>query len=288
MFDEDLSKVTRRGILGGSALALAGYGVSSLVRDDAERPAPELEDDPERNAVDFPTTATTSIDSSRGVSSGPSLRVRYPYGEHRGVSRIYEPSSLQTELFTRYWIRYDSDFDPSGLNGDWGGPKQPGFRYPGDYWRDDPPDGTNGWSSKPNVTPDGGLSQYTWDMSVEKGEYGNQYRVVDDFPFGKWVKISQRLQLNTVAADGTANPDGVLQVWVNDRLELDRRSMRFSTRPEEQGIYGWFVFYFGGGEPSPKDQGLNLDEYVLSPADVTGSTPRSEAVRSGENGVAIF
>lgn len=283
MSDNERSGVTRRGLLRGSALALAGYGASALVRDDAE-PATEA---PEREVVDFPTTATTSIDRSRAVSSGPSLRVEYPYGEHGGMGRHYELDSPQTDLYTRYWIRYDAEFDPSGLDGDWGGPKQPGFQYPGEYGTDDPPNGTNGWSSKPNVTPDGGLSQYTWDMSVPEGDYGRQYEVVDDFPFGEWVSVTQCLKLNTVDPDGTANSDGVLQVWVNDRLELNERSLRFTTRPEEEGIYGWLVFFFGGAEPSPKDQGLNFDGYVLSPANPTDGSP-SEAIRSRENGVVVF
>lgn len=264
MFDGDSSSVTRRGLLAGSALALAGYGASSLIRDDTDGPAVELEDDPERVSDGFPTTATTSLDSSRAVDDGPSLRVQYPYGEHLGLSRLYELSPARTELYTQYWIWYDADFDPSGLGGDWGGVKQPGFQYPGDYGLDHPPDGTNGWSSKPNVTPNGGLAQYTWDMGVEEGNYGTHYDIVEDVPFGEWVKITQRLKLNTVASNGAANADGILQVWVNDRLELDERSMRFSTNPEEQGIYGWLVFYFGGDEPSPQEQGLNFDEYVLS------------------------
>lgn len=287
-----VSKVTRRGLLGGSALAVAGYGASTLIQDgddqSAEQSPPELEDRSESEAVDFPTNDTSRIEESPAVGSGPSLRVQYPYGEHRGLSRLYELDSRPTELYSQYWIRYDEDFDPSGLDGEWGGPKQPGFRYPGSYGTDDPPDGTNGWSSKPNVTPDGGLSQYTWDMSVDEGEYGKQYHITDDFPFGEWVKLTQRLKLNNVTDDGDAYWDGVLQVWVNDDLELDKRDLRFSTAPEEQGIYGWLVFFFGGAEPSPQDQGLNFDEYVLSPDDVTDTESASEAARSGENAVVVF
>ena len=284
----DDPSTTRRGLLRGSGLALVGLGTGAVVRDGSGRSARESGDDAERNAAEFPTSATTRIDHSRGVNSAPSLRVRYPYGEHGGVSQLYRLDSPQTELYSRYWIRYDADFDPSGLGGEWGGPKQPGFIYPGEYGVDDPPDGTNGWSTKPNVTPSGGLSQYTWDMSVAEGNYGRQYDIVDDFPFGEWVSVTQRLALNTVSANGAANADGVLQVWVNDRRELDRRSMRFTTRPAEEGIYGWILFYFGGLEPSPKGQGLNFDEYVLTAADVTDRTASGADVCPGENAVVVF
>ncbi|WP_135826826.1 hypothetical protein [Halorussus ruber] len=283
MSEKNRFRDTRRGLLRAAGLTLAGYGATTL-RDEAD-PTPE---DPESATVNFETTAMSSLDHERSVGHGPSLQVRYPRGEHRGLGRVYEPGSPQTELYTRYWIRYEEGFEPSGLDGKWGGPKQPGFKYPGEYGTDNPPDGTNGWSSKPNVTPDGGLAQYTWDMDVEEGEYGHQFEVVSDFPFGEWVKVEQRVKLNTVASDGSANPDGVLQVWVGDELELEKRSLRFSTRPDEQGIHGWLIFYFGGEAPSPKDQIVNFDEYALTKGDDTDGELQTGAARWEGGGLSMF
>lgn len=158
-----------------------------------------------------------------------------------------------------YRIRFDADYDFDS------GTKLPGWAIREGYGGGDgpKPDGTNGWSCKPKLGKSGQLAQYVYHMDMTR-EYGENFEIVPDFPLGEWVEVTQRLKLNSVASDGSANPDGLFEVWIDGTKERRETGLRFSTIPESQGMNVQMVFYYGGETPSPQDQGLNFDEFALS------------------------
>ena len=64
--------------------------------------------------------------------------------------------------------------------------------------------------------------------------------------------------------------DGLIQSWLNGKLVLDRRDIRFRNNRTLLIDRFMFASFFGGSDPSwaPKrDQNIYLDEFILSATD---------------------
>jgi hypothetical protein len=88
----------------------------------------------------------------------------------------------------------------------------------------------------------------------------NQYYAGNWMPAGifmqpdTWHTVEQHVRLNTVQADGTANPDGLIEVWIDDKLVLNLTNVRIQNFPsgttrEINRVYG--LIYHGGNKQSP-------------------------------------
>ena len=81
------------------------------------------------------------------------------------------------------------------------------------------------------------------------------------FPRGRWVKLEEEVVLNT-----PKQANGILRVWADGRLVVERTDMTFSTKPETT-IAGAGVDVFYGTESSnafvPKDAKIWLTPLEL-------------------------
>lgn len=100
---------------------------------------------------------------------------------------------------------------------------------------------------------DGFLYSYFADRDTKcgKGIFAQGHDAFDLTP-GRWHKLEQLVVLNTPGRD-----DGVLKVWFNGRLVIDRRRVRFrqNGRVKIDGLM--FSTFFGGnskGNASPRHQ----------------------------------
>jgi hypothetical protein len=94
---------------------------------------------------------------------------------------------------------------------------------------------------------------------------------------GAWSCIEQHLQMNT-----PGEHDGLMEVWVNDRLVMRREDLMLRGAPpydpdivtETAGINAaWFTFQFGGQSPLPdKPMTVYLDDFVVAKGDAIGGT----------------
>ena len=84
-----------------------------------------------------------------------------------------------------------------------------------------------------------------------------------EFPRGKWVKLEQEVVLNT-----PKKSDGVLRVWVDGTLAIDRADMTYRAKPDVT-ISGVSVDVFYGSSPddvqavSPKDAKVWLTPFEV-------------------------
>jgi len=84
-----------------------------------------------------------------------------------------------------------------------------------------------------------------------------------EFPRGKWVKLEQEVVLNT-----PKKSDGVLRVWVDGTLAIDRADMIYRAKPDVT-ISGVSVDVFYGSSPddvqaaSPKDAKVWLTPFEV-------------------------
>jgi hypothetical protein len=85
-----------------------------------------------------------------------------------------------------------------------------------------------------------------------------------EFPHGKWVKLEQEVVLNT-----PQKSDGVLRVWVDGTLAIDRADMSYRAKPEVM-ISGVSVdVFYGSGPDEVQPAALPKDAKVwLTPFEV--------------------
>ena len=84
-----------------------------------------------------------------------------------------------------------------------------------------------------------------------------------EFPRGKWVKLEQEVVLNT-----PKKSDGILRVWVDGTLAIDRTDMTYRAKPDVT-ISGVSVDAFYGSGPDDVQTGRAKDAKVwLTPFEV--------------------
>jgi hypothetical protein len=164
-----------------------------------------------------------------------------------------------TEMYFRYSIMAESSvwqgFDETGM-------KLPGLQNGGD----------GAWMSVMHHSAPGHV-QYSppYNSATQKIEWETYFGGLSDvqpnpyyagnwMPSGifmqpdTWHTVEQHVRMNTVQHDGTANPDGIAQVWVDDVLQVDLQNIRLQNFPpgttrEINRVYG--LIYHGGNKQSP-------------------------------------
>ncbi len=167
------------------------------------------------------------------------IRLTYPEGQISPPNSGAQWNRLfrhpVDEAVAEYRVRFDADFDwthGGKLPGLTGGVQPTGGRP-----------NPNGFTSRYMWRKDGNLVVYLY-HSEQKGRFG------DDLPLGKqllipaggWHSLRQRVKLNT-----PGEPDGVLQVWVDGELLLNRHDLRWRQAGADWGINHFFFSSFHGG-----------------------------------------
>lgn len=198
----------------------------------------------------------SSVDVEHSSEGAKSMRIMYPGGGLAGASNTgvqipltFEDKSAE-EMYVSYSMRPSENFT-------WGttsfGGKLPGLGSGTSCTGDKVCDGTNGFSSR-YMWRDGGrlvVLLYHMDYTKIYGEdidltYPNGKAVVAE-P-GKWIHLTQRVKMNTVTVENgvaTANADGILQVWANGVLVLDRQDIRLRTN--DALVDNFYISTFHGG-----------------------------------------
>ncbi len=125
------------------------------------------------------------------------------------------------------------------------------------------PDGANGFSTRYMWRKGGTGEVYAYlptsvkhGMSLGRGSW--------QWPTGVWARVQQHVVLND-----PERSNGVLQVWLNGQLVLDRHDLKYrnTTELKVQGLF--FSTFFGGGDQTwatPVDQRIEFGEFVMSNA----------------------
>lgn len=219
----------------------------------------------------------------------------------RSATRAGVPTSVETELFARYYV-YLEPFWGSKVDAN----KMPGWDGRMGWWN---PAGRGYWAT---TTGNGGSKPTglkVWNAKLGGWEYqgasmrghggmragdGNPYD--DQFwmgtymyhldqvgPYGesvrwdgtvlsrgRWYCIEQQIKMNTISGpydavgNGVANHDGEYRVWVDGVLAWERTNFRWRRHPE-MGIQGfWLNWYHGGTDPAPLDMQYRMNSVVIA------------------------
>ncbi|MCC9166629.1 polysaccharide lyase [Pontibacter harenae] len=191
-----------------------------------------------------------TVDDAQAHKGEKSLRVTYPKGEFGPGSSggqaklMLEP---QREYFASYSLRFSDNFS---WGGKYEGGKLPGLAGGENCSGGQQCDGTNGFSARFMWREGGKAVLYLYHMD-KPSEWGEDHPLkradgsVVVFPKGKWVKLVQRVKVNTVQ-NGKANYDGEVQVWYNGEEVLRLSGLRFVNNSNQVDNFFFSTFHGGG------------------------------------------
>lgn len=88
------------------------------------------------------------------------------------------------------------------------------------------------------------------------------------FKAGRFYKIKQHLKMNTVQSGKQGKRDGVLKIWVDDKLVLNCNNIRYRDTPKLAIDALLFNTFFGGNTAEssahPRDERIYFDDVVVS------------------------
>jgi hypothetical protein len=214
---------------------------------------------------------TTEIVADPNGTRGKAMSVFFPEGGYvyyKGVccsgTEWRTPLKQSSELYLSYDVMFEPGFEFS-LGG----------KLPGLYgWTDydefigggKTPDGYNGWSGRLMWKADGGISVYVYHAAKSEPQWGDNYRWNNaQLIPGKWHTVEVRYVMNTPDV-----ADGRIQAWFDGQPALDTGEKFLFTKTDALSINGLIVTtYFGGDWPSPKNQHVFFDNFVVSTKPIT-------------------
>jgi len=224
----------------------------------------------------------------RNVDQSRVLEVFYPANTYSagstgsGAQWPFRLGASYEELYLQYRVKFKPGFEwrlGGKLPGLIGGYTNSGGVVSGGYV----PDGTDGWSARLMWHAEGKIFAYLYypDMSGQYGENiflqhanGTDFVLQDD----TWYTITERVRMNT-----PGQRDGILQIWLNGELVLDRQDIRYRdvSQLAIDGMY--FSTFYGGGTPDWApffDNWAYFDDFVIStiPISAQGNTLQIEPV----------
>ncbi|PCI07990.1 MAG: hypothetical protein COB77_03405 [Gammaproteobacteria bacterium] len=205
-----------------------------------------------------------------------SLRISVNKNSNHGSSLNYRFAAFKmeepTELYARYYLRFDESWSTSRGSGKLPGPAG---RYHKGGWGGRTSDGTNGWSARMLYTkswfgPDYiDIGYYTYHANMPK-KYGEKMLWHIDhrgsLQKNRWYAIETYIKLNTVGKS-----DGILRGWVDGALAMERKNLTFRTIPELK-IEEFWVNIYHGGRSSDKNMSLYIDNLALSTSRIGTAT----------------
>jgi hypothetical protein len=203
---------------------------------------------------------------------GSALKVTVPAGTNTGMGVGFkfadQTGSEPTEIFFRYYVRIDQNWDPT-----YGG-KFPGIS--GTYgvagWGGRPSNGTNGWSARGGYHPTIPANNPLGD-TVPVGHYvyhADQATIYGDnvlwqdgylgfLEKDRWYSVEQHLVLNT-----PGDNDGLLETWIDGRKAYRQTDWRWRDTDSLKIEQIWLNVYHGGTDVPDQDISLYIDNVVIA------------------------
>lgn len=162
------------------------------------------------------------------------------------------------ELFVRYYLRFDETYRGVANHGaNLGGRdvSRPGSAWVGMAAIRDPASrgyfysGLQPYGKNDSRELEMGFYSYHLD---KRDQWGANYEVRRHVPIrvGGWHCVERHMKLNSVAAAGEANADGIEELWVDGQLTIRNAAVRFRRTPKLRITYFTLETYYHG---LPKD-----------------------------------
>jgi hypothetical protein len=178
------------------------------------------------------TRRTVTMDGASKVFTAGFEAGKFGAGGNGHLIRL--PIHPGREYVFEYRLRFDAGYDFSR------GGKIPGLAG------GNAPSGCDtstdiGFTARQMWRENGRLIGYIYDMD-QGGDCGNAIETGFNFAVGRWYHVKQRIKLNT---GSTRN--GVLQLWIDDRLVINRSNMGWMIEAPTRFIDKIFLDFFFGG-----------------------------------------
>lgn len=208
------------------------------------------------------------VDGNIVFNGKKSLRININKNSNYGTSMSYRFSSHDikepTELYARYYLRFDESWNTSKGSGKLPGPAG---KYDRGGWGGRQSDGTNGWSARMEFSRSWmgpeliDLGYYTYHAYMPR-IYGENIPWDKDnrgtLKKNRWYCVETYIKLNT-----PGESDGVLRGWVDGYLAMEETNLMFRSIPELKIEEFWFDIYYGG-HTAPSNMHLYIDNLALS------------------------
>lgn len=195
------------------------------------------------------------VDNAEKKVGSKSLRITYP----ANVSGVFESGTnfplnftSRNEKYMSYWVKFDPEFDWGGdPTRDLEGGKLPGLAGGGLCSGGQNCTGTNGFTARLMWRKAGKAVIYLYHLD-KAGSYGDniELKKADGstyfFPKGQWVHVAERVKVNTVT-NGSANYNGVIEIWINGVKMHSRSNYRFVTNGDKVDNLFFSTFHGGSG-----------------------------------------
>lgn len=204
-----------------------------------------------------------SVVNGHQAYQGKALRINYLKGvsgcSNHKTCVNWKP--LLDQEFTTLYYGYRFKF-PHGFPFAKGG-KLPGIGGGASNTNGRIPNGRDGWSVRMMWQKDGTLVQYVYHPD-QPSRFGDLIPL--DMPpltLGQWHTVQTRVSLNKA---GQSN--GLIKTWIDGKVVLDRRGLRFRTGDDLKINRLLFALFYGGSGPAwapPRKSYSYIDEVKLSP-----------------------
>lgn len=103
----------------------------------------------------------------------------------------------------------------------------------------------DGWTVRYMWREEGALVIYVYHLDMQ-GKYGDDLLLNFKAVAGQWYRLKMQVQLNS--AD--EKKDGLIKVWVDDKLVLEKNDLRFRKGTQAPIEHFFFAHFWGGQDPS--------------------------------------
>lgn len=270
------SSLSRRKILalaGGSAgvVGAASFLGTSDVQSEPAQPAHEYRACPEVNQADRTDTHVIERGTHRGENT---------FSYFLDYASLGHDIDQPDEVYSSIYVKFDTEWQQptesdtcriywAGCNLSSGVAGQGGNR----------PTGDDGWSVRvytrgPLTDGEVAFGSYVYHLD-QTGRFGDLWRWPDTAEIGTWNKIDTYVKLNTVSGH-EANPDGVVRMWLNDKLQTNRDDLRWRTT-EKLGFDRLGPgTYWGGPDGPPRTSVVYYDRFTYIPIGSSPGIPETE------------
>lgn len=179
------------------------------------------------------------------ADSKPALKVTTQaktYGWLKSGAHLFSNIAPRDSYTLEYDVRF-GEADGSGFDFRQGG-KLPGLSGGISTSGGRKPQG-DGWTVRYMWREKGALVVYVYHLDMQ-GKYGDDLLLKVNAITGQWYRLKMQVKLNT--ADETK--DGVIKVWIDDKLALEKTDLRFRTGNQAPIDHFFFAHFWGGQDPA--------------------------------------
>ena len=122
------------------------------------------------------------------------------------------------------------------------------------------------WISYPSVPGENEWVGYMYNYA-KTDACGDNVRTGKAFLANRWYTVKQYYKMNSIAANGTPNADGVHKMWLDGVLVSDKAGMKYRSDRNLHINYVFWSIFRGGGTldwATPTAESIDFDNILVT------------------------